>query len=1323
MWTDAERADWMADTLARWLRLRVGTGSEGRRNFRLVCAPASLRQQLQQRLDAEPGGKTRWYVRESSAADAVKLRHGRPADVPPDACIGYVLLWEEGAAAADRNAQSLRDIAQYDVADLLVDLQFELPLEAAIRTRCMQAADAWDQQARARLKDHLGAAWDGLRTALRLGPRRRDRALRLVDNLERWGNFLHRCQVPDAEWAACPPEQRADLLLGRLGSALPELGLFTLPALASVLGVTTDPKERPLSAARTGERRWGEQLEEMLLENFQWAADPGALSDTLAGKRTLREQLEALVLKGGVRLSSTRGQVDAAAALESFCREHTPEALEQVEWMFYEDPRNRRSRSMGLAGLLIARGRREARDNPVEKLVVDTVRELGAVVAGGVAACEPLVRDAQASAAGRQILVAALNELGSSTGQALPEDWKRLLEGVQLPDGVPERLRTLSERWVAIDRKEAPDETMAPTLLLGLARLLAAASSEEAVADEAASVARLGLVLREDPTIQRQFTVDSSLSQTLREWLRDKVREACEDPDVAEAEDEIALREQDSLSFEVSRLVGNKALRLGTVLVQWTAADREVRRGTVETVLRSRELQLDDEVRAPSGMALLRLSSRLTAKAGPSSDALNTAWGEYVRDLGVNPAEHSRFPEVLDLIAPVGDAAKRLVETWQGQVEQAAASGRAEQRQDEEKQLQKAMMAAMDADDMELAQSFRKQLKALVSPTASAPIMGMDEARRLLETETWRLVHGPTVERLVLSPHHPLVLRLRVLSDVLLTQVIEALWRRTWPSSAHEDLEDALAGWELPEPQHAYGYRPEEPLVFDGWVSGHAVYAPLREERGTDARALGLRATREVVNRFARLFPTAADRMQVRVHGDTDGRWAWGLFGTSTETASLRANLDLVTTLPSRTLTAFEAGTLGSGDGLLAYEPGPEGASPQRRFRRVKPDAPGAEVHLSLLLADRVAAFSARLGEASPSEATTDAWDPRLFFHEPRPETVDYQVVLSERPDRLSLAVSQAVARACGHKAPRLEMFSFDPEAVGPVLRDEQRRGRWLVLVSRYPAYRAVQACENVTTLLDFASRLEGGRPVHVAVSLGQERQEECAASLERAVRTLLGNLPCSGRSLLARARSIAPGLALQALCSSQVALEGLLGLLLTQSQVNMPGTLVLSLDQHHHLLGGTGILADLLVLTERDGSFQLAVSEAKFTTLQVTTSADPVSKAQRQVRVTRGRLDRFVARHPLAAKPRAALVRAAVQQVHLLDRTLDVEKRRALAKMLSRLADPEVPVTISPEDQTAIHVWSWHEGTTAGVHSLNGIPTHIHSRTETNQALQSLAT
>jgi len=1321
MWTDTERVDWMADTIARWLRSRIGTGSEGRRNFRLVCAPASLRPRLQEFLDAEPGGKTRWYVRESSAVDAVKLRHGRPADAPPDICIGYVLLWEEGAAAADRNAQSLRDVAPYDVADLLVDLQFELPLEETIRTRCMQAADAWEPQARDRLKAHLVAAWEGLRTALRLGPRRRDRALRLVDNLERWGNFLHRCQVPEAEWAACPPEGRAALLLGRVGSALPELGLFTLPALASMLGVTTDPKERPLSPARTGERRWSEHLEEMLLENFQWAADSGALSDTLSGKRTLREQLEGLVLKGDVRLSSTGAQEDAAAALESFCREHTPEALERVEWMFYEDPRNRRSRSMGLAGLLIARGRREARDNPVERLAGDTVRELGAVVNGGAEACEPLVRDAQSTAAGRQSLVAVLNELGSSTGQAPPEEWKRLLEGVLLPDGMSERLRALSERWVDIDRKASPDETPAPTLLLGLAKLLAGPSLEETAADEAASAARLELVLSGFPTVQARFTVDASLPEALRAWLRDKVRETCEDPEVTE--DELALREQDSLSFEVSRLVGNKSRRLGTVVVQWTAADREVRRGTVGQVLYSRELQLDDGVRTPSGMALLRLNSRLTAKTGSSSDALNTTWGEYVRELGVNPAAPSRFPEVLDLIAPAGDAARRLVEAWQGQVEQAAASGRAEQHQEEQKRLLDAVSAALAASDLARAQSLNTQLQALKSSTASAPNVSIEEARRLLETETWRLVRGVAVERLVLSPHHPLVLRLRVLSDILLTQVIEALWSRTWPSSAHEDLEEALAGWELPEPQHAYGYRPGEPLVFDGWVSGHAVYAPLNEERGTDARALGLRATREVVNRFARLFPAASDRMQVRVHGDTDGRWAWGLFGMSAETANLRTNLDLVTPLPNRTLTAFEEGALSSGDGLLAYEPGPDGSSPQRRFRRVRPDAPGAEVHLSLLLADRMAAFSARLGEASPSEATTNTWDTRLFFHEPRPETEDYQVVLSERPDQLSLAVSQAVARACGHKAPRLEMFSFDPESVGPVLRDEQRHGRWLVLVSRYPAYRAVQACENVTTLLDFASRLEGGRPVHVAVSLGQERQDECVASLERAVRTLLGDLPCSGRALLARARSLAPGLALQALCSSQVALEGLLGLLLTQSQVNVPGTLVLSLDQHHHLLGGTGILADLLVLTEHDGGFQLAVSEAKFTTLQVTTSSDPVSKAQRQVRVTRERLDRFVARHPLAAKPRAALVRAAVQQVHLLDRTLDMEKRRTLAKMLARLADPEVPVTISPEDQTAIHVWSWHEGTLAGAHSLNGIPTHIHSRMETTQALQGLAT
>ena len=247
MWSESLRDDFIVGTAARWLRRRVPHGAEGRRNFRLVCVDQALAKSLESQLMlGSQGMHVRWFVRASSDWDAVRLRHGRPDAVPADFCVGFVLLWSEGSAEADRNAQSLIDLPAFDVSHILADpSSFELPEEAAIRARLEDAAMAWDDgNIRARIRDHLVAAWNGLRTALRLAPRT-DSSLRLVDSLSAYGAYLYHAQVPDAEWDSWPTNERAERILIRLGEALPALNLFRLPALASVLGVVTHPPSRP----------------------------------------------------------------------------------------------------------------------------------------------------------------------------------------------------------------------------------------------------------------------------------------------------------------------------------------------------------------------------------------------------------------------------------------------------------------------------------------------------------------------------------------------------------------------------------------------------------------------------------------------------------------------------------------------------------------------------------------------------------------------------------------------------------------------------------------------------------------------------------------------------------------------------------------------------------------------------------------------------------------------------------------------------------------------------------------------------------------------
>lgn len=1303
MWSDAVRDEWLVNTLALWLDRRVPAATQGRRNFRLVCADGRLAIALQEKLEARGRTDVRWFVRPSSADDAVRLRHGRPEGVAPEVCVAFVLLWSEGSAAADRNAQSLVDLPSFDVQDILNSpSEFELPEEASLRARFASAADAWEATARPRVRDHLLAAWEALRSALRLAPRGGDHPLRPVSTLEAYGRFLHAATIPDSLWSSWPQERRADLCARHVGQALAELRLFCFPAWASDLGLVVNPNMRPESVRRTGEDRWDRVVEQALLENLHWASDHGALADALAGKRTVHDQLRDLTGAAGVDL----GQADAPQALEQFCHDGDEEAFAKVQWLFYRDPNNRRGPSMGLHGLLIARGRRQPRVDPIERLAEETANKLGAGLPPEERSqFRGLLETYRRSAPGRAAIAALCNELAGGERHQTSElrAITDLIAGKGSPS--PSDALALADKWRQLDGgASTPDVEVADTLLLGVARLLSRTVRPASATDADQLVLALLDTERADGCTAA-FAVGPELPFALSEWMRSRVRDALPPPEESDEEDE---GDDESLSFRVSRRSGRTDKVLGTVKLGWRARDRMWRTRLLALTPSHRAATWDSSARVPAGAALLNFLHANGQPGNAGIDDLRTAWNNFVREVGVDTDGRKRSAtEILDLVAPVGRAGRAWVDAWAVQVGRAAAGGAADARNAEIAALEAERDRAIAAEEYGLIKPLMERLKTLRS-TPQPEAMQIDHVRQLLRVETLYLERSGEPLRLALTAHHPLVMRHRILSDTVLAQVIEALWRGAWPEAAAEDLEHSLNEWALPEPQHVYGIGPK-PLVFDGWSEGFAVYGTLDGGRDTDAEALGVRALRDVVGRYAGLFPAAADRLRIRVAGDDAGQWAWSIIGRG---PTKRADIDLVTRAPRRELTAFESEALSSGDEVSRFEPGPDGASPSLRLRRLE-DRQGP-YHLSLLHAERLGPFQADWGDDAAPEDELDPWDPRLHAHEPRPAATDYRVQVPEAPDRLSAAVARAVARVCNRTAPYSECYTFDPAKCGPILRAEQQGTDWLVLASRQPAYRAVQACQDVSTLLDFSSTNEGGRPVHVCVSLGSARGDECTRALGEACRALLG-APVDAGAILDRARRLAPGLALRALAAPAAHLEGLLGLLLTEAAMARPTRLILSLDQHHGLLSGSrGVVADLVALEDVDGTIALTVGEAKFTLNVADFESDPVIKGQRQVQATIGRLARFGVAHPLAARTRAALVRAAVQQVHLLDRSRSPADLARLAALVDELANPATPIRIEPFERAEVHAWSWHPATSE---ASTGV-VRVHSRATTEAAL-----
>jgi hypothetical protein len=214
----------------------------------------------------------------------------------------------------------------------------------------VDAAKAWGKNAE-RAGEHLRLGWTAVRKCLRLGFGGVQRSIPFCRRLEDYGGFLRESLVPNEEWQATPLKDRAARMLRRWGEALPQLSMFHIPALASVLRVEVDPAKKP---GRQVEAFWESKLEKILAENIDAALDPSSLHDRIAGKLTVEERLKHLK---DIDLSSSATQREARDALIKFCQDEDSNALSVVDWLFFKEKlQGERQSSLGLKGLLIARG-------------------------------------------------------------------------------------------------------------------------------------------------------------------------------------------------------------------------------------------------------------------------------------------------------------------------------------------------------------------------------------------------------------------------------------------------------------------------------------------------------------------------------------------------------------------------------------------------------------------------------------------------------------------------------------------------------------------------------------------------------------------------------------------------------------------------------------------------------------------------------------------------------------------------------------------------------------------------------------------------------
>lgn len=1324
----------VVDTIVQWALQLERPAGQTRVNRKLLFGDPAISRAVAAALLTRSDDRCAYVVRSSTDTDAVTLRNQRPTEIGASAAIVYLVFWLPGHPGHERNFESLRDFPTVALEDVLARSgAFVLAEEEAIAGQCADAAQAWPEKDRGRAEEHLLVAWRALCACLRERRGGRDRSIPFIERLSDYLEYLREALVAEDTWQQTAEAQRAATIVDHWGRALPRLSMFTLPALASVIGIQVDPLQPVSSPKKSGEIKWTDALEEILAENKETATDFAGLEENIAGHQTLRERLDDLAAKVPLcQVESDR--VAVRAALEHFCQSGDESALRLVEWLFLQNPTDRRSASQGLKGLLIARKLRTPRENPldkaarettalIERLAGEDVRESG-VVRQFVE--ERKMRSAQ-NPRDATVMADILHTLASgSAPSALAPTLGPVFDRVLAsPDRNAHDFERLARSWEKFARPNGDAPVVADSVLLGLVQLSYARLREqepvgdrycltsdgdgpgELVLTAAVEGERAVLKLRADDWGEQART-------EIHNWLLNKVRPLYFDESSTTAdEDEDRV---EAISLDVELVQGRASTPFGVIEIPIPG-----RRAELVTRSRSQALvSVRREGQVELGRLLGELFETSEAEAyaeDPRDDALRAAWTGYVRarrdDVGWG---------TIACIAPLPSAAEGWVTTWWHAVSGAGTRAHI----DEELRLLEERIEREDADVRTLMQRRRELLKL----QQDGPAVDVTTVRSLLRLCSGRTESDGHVRRLVLTPHHPLVLRLRLVADRILATTLQQLWTVGWDQRTLDDLEGALDEWGLPEPIHCYGFWDGEPLVFDGWLEGDfASFSPLGAGREVDARGIGVRQVARELERYGSLFPAAADRLRLRLYGDPEGRWAWSVLSDRLDSPSFAADVELLTRLPPRQPSAIDQGAQTDELRSRAFEPGTDGALPRIRVMRGHPSGgTTSEVHVSAVVGELIEQFRSTITPMALGSDTAayDPLDARVFFHEPVPDLLDYSFLVGDAPDDLSRAVARAVGFAAGHPNQIFrERYSFDPDKCRFPLHQLQTNAHWLVLASRQPLYRAIQQC-GTSTLLDFYSATERRRPVHVCVSLDKRNAEQDLARLRRMLEALTGadiGAP-ETEAVLASARALAPGLAIRCIGSTGgVELSGLVGLLLAAraTEANHSDGLLLALDQHRDLLVGRGQLSDLLQIRIIEKDVCIDVVEAKFSIAAISLQSPAVIEAQHQVRSTIDRLAQFALDHPLILRTRSRLARAIVHRIHL---GASAPMRTNYSKdLLDAVLDPHVKILIGGSTSGSIHAWSV-DGATQELATVlpSGESLHIHSRDTTLQLLRALS-
>jgi hypothetical protein len=1349
----------VAEILAGWVRHTTASSRSSRVNLRFILSERGAIEHVRALLEGATDPGRVYCVRSSADPEAVRYRNGCPPDTDLTATFVFVLFWTPGVPGHEHNAQSLQDLRAVDVRDVLaLDDRFEIALETAVAAQVKRAATSWPESNQARATEHLTRAWNALTTCLRTHNGGRERSVPFARSLESYVRFLHAACVPDDRWSTLGDGARVTEMTRQWGKALVQLQMFQMPDLAFVLGMSTAPATPIPSAAKTRETTWVSWIGDSLAENLEYALDATGLGDALAGKSELDVQLTRLKAVPLCR-GDENAQGEARAALLRFCRDNDDTALRVVEWQFFKDPNNRRTQSCGLRGLLMARNQRAPRLSPLDRNRIDTIEVFERALGKGTPESDDVQRfveeQSASGAKGLQALCDTLAPLCEGQLTATSPELRRALEKAIGSTGWRAKsLVQVAARWERLRKRDSNDRVeVAASVLLGIVRLVwrwtLDRGGEEGLANGDESTRTTGKlsVTFEGRTQSTNVLLNPSdlvgFRRDLYEFLSKRVQPIVFEEQKPRAEDDEDDEDDDltqTLGFFVERSVGTDRTPIGRVEVSIRQRAARLWKASRSDVLVRWEQVLSTGGAHVSSARLLDQVSRAMEQgkvpSSPDLQPVDARWNEYA-----NTVSQGDGWELIGPIAPVSEAGRRWVDAWAAALGDVEASIASEKVDATIKLLRAQQDAAMDQDDMVLARQLNAQIKALSSAARSTQTtISREVVRKLLGQNTVVLRdEAGAPARAVLTPHHPLVLRLEALEDDLFTKILGDLWDGRWPAEGRDELEEALesgrssANWGLPEPMHAWCAWDGAPLVFEGWLDGGwGSFARLDSGREADAASIGVRSVSSVIDQYRSLFPSASDRLRVRFRGDSDGAWAWRILDEQlSDDGAFSADVDLVTDLADREPSEVDVAVLHQQKHIAAFELGANGALPRVRVRRLPIKSPTTSpAHLTLAVGEKIEALSAEwIDEAAPNApAEASIWDHAALLHETLPDATGHEEFVRDPHDPLCrlTAIAMGVARGQAGRVP-VERHSFDRSRCETPLRLVQAGAHWLVLASRHPLYRAVQQVgSDIATLLDFRTVIERGRAVHVAVSLNAERDTEDLRGFASRLRVLTGDGDIeSARALVRFAQRIAPGLALRAIASTGGGdLVGLLGLLLSAHSTleQQENGVTLSLDQHASLIQSR-MRGDLLVvrLTKRGdrNAVGLSVIESKCSTGPLEHASGRATKAQAQLSATIDGLRRFQSEHALSMRTRLRLARALVHQGHML--AFGHEQTQDLEELVRRVRTPGTPFELGPSASNRVLFWSLADEVSSVETLSDGSTLHRFGRADTLKRFREL--